>query len=57
MSLKPHFVKELYMYNIIKTLYQIELKEIYVHFLTRNGNCKRNDIQDIIDTLRMINAK
>ncbi len=57
MSLKPHFVKELYMYNIIKTLYQIELKEIYVHFLTRNGNCKRNDIQDIIDTLRMIKCK
>lgn len=45
------------MCNTIVSLYQIELKEIYVINLTFNGNCKRKFIQDIIDTLQMINKK
>jgi hypothetical protein len=32
-------------------------RKIYVFFLTRNVDCKRNVIQDIIDTLRMIITK
>jgi hypothetical protein len=39
------------------TLYQIELKEIYVISLSLIGKPKRKFIQDIIDTLHMINKK
>jgi hypothetical protein len=57
MSLKPHFTKQLYMCKMNTTLFQIELKEIYVISLSLIGKPKRKFIQDIIDTLHMINKK
>jgi len=57
MSLKPHFTKQLYMCKMNTTLCQFELKEIYVISLSLIGKPKRKFIQDIIDTLHMINKK